>query len=89
MKTYIVQVYSDDRCCDTWAAYSEKEQEELEDAIVMSDEWLDIAADHIANWAEDYEDEDDKWIDLVAPHAEEWAPDTWFKSLPVIWDERK
>lgn len=89
MKTYIVQIYSDERCGDTWAAYSNKEPEELEDAIVMSDEWLDIEADHIASWAHDYEDEDDEWVDLIAPHAERWSPDSWFRTLPVIWDERK
>ena len=60
MKTYIVQVYSDERCGDTWAAYSNKDPEELEDAIVTSDKWLDIEADHISNWAHDYEDEDDE-----------------------------
>lgn len=89
MKTYIVQVYSDERCGDTWAAYSNKDPEELEDAIITSDEWLDIEADHISNWAHDYEDEDDEWVDLIAPHAERWSPDSWFRTLPVIWDERK
>lgn len=89
MKTYIVQVYSDERCGDTWAAYSNKDPEELEDAIIASDEWLDIEADHISNWAYDYEDEDDEWVDLIAPHAERWPPDSWFRTLPIIWDERK
>ena len=89
MKTYIVQIYSDDRCCDTYAAYSNKTSEELEDAIVMSKEWLDIEADYIADWSVEYEDEDEEWMELIAPHAEEWCSDAWFKTLPIIWDERK
>lgn len=89
MKTYIVQIYSDDRCCDTYAAYSNKTLEELEDAIVMSNEWLDIEADYISDWAVEYEDEDEEWMELIAPHAERWSPDSWFRTLPIIWDERK
>ena len=34
-------------------------------------------------------DEDDEWVDLIAPHAERWSPDSWFRTLPIIWDERK
>lgn len=98
IRPWLVEIYSDDRCSDPYAAYADvNDPEELEEIIGTNEELMpDLVADHIANWQDDFDEDDDEWQDMIGPHVTEVTdedmedPDfvRWFKELEVIYDER-
>lgn len=98
MKHYCVEVYSDNRLCDSYQAWSNKDPEELEDAILDSESWDSIYEDHYSNWVSDFdgdeEEEIDEWASCIGPHVTDFeveseSDEQWLSSLPMIWDERE
>lgn len=94
MNKFIVEVYGDDdRMCDTYRAYANGSEEEVEDKIIKDDYWDSIREWHIEDFSycfDDSEEEDREiWEEMIAPHCEQVEKeDDYFNSLPIIYDER-
>lgn len=98
IRPWLVEIYADDRCSNPYAAYAEGTADDVEEAIGTSEELIaDLVDDYIAEWADDFEDDDpEEWQAMIGPHATEVTdedledPDfvAWFNSLEVIYDER-
>lgn len=99
IKPWIVEIYSDPRCSDAYAAYASCSSEsELEEQIGTNEELMLYLIDaHIGEW-DTYieEDEYEEWQCSIGPHAHlvedkdmnDEAYMKWFNSLEVIYDER-
>lgn len=95
MRQYLVEVYSDDRCSESYQAWADVPDEEtLETRIICSPSWDVIASDHYFTWKDDFEeDELEEFEETIAPHVSDWHPENtreqqYLDSLPVIYDER-
>lgn len=79
--------------CDTYRAYANGSEEEVEDKIIKDDYWDSIREWHIEDFSycfDDSEEEDREiWEEMIAPHCEQVEKeDDYFNSLPIIYDER-
>ena len=79
--------------CDTYRAYANGSEEEVEDKIILDDYWDSVREWHIENFSycfDDSEEEDREiWEEMIAPHCEQVEKeDDYFNSLPIIYDER-
>lgn len=90
MKSYLIVVFSDDREPLEYGAYSEKNEDELEEYILNSSLWRDLYDDYIDAWLvdQDFEDEDEEeeWYDNITLKIEELDN---IDGLAIIIDERK
>ena len=99
IRPWLVEIYADDRCSNAYVAYADCEStDELEELIGTMEELMpDLVDEYIAEWSDDFEDDDDEWIDMIAPHVTEVTdedledPDfvRWLNNLEVIYDERE
>lgn len=90
MKSYIIEIYSDDREPSEYGAYSEMNEDELEEYILNSSLWRDLYDDYIDTWLanQDFEDEDEEeeWYDNITLRIIEFDN---IDELTIIVDERK
>lgn len=99
IRPWLVEIYADDRCSNAYVAYADCESaDELEELIGTMEELMpDLVDEYIAEWSDDFEEDDDEWIDMIAPHVTEVTdedledPDfvRWLNDLEVIYDERE
>ena len=98
IRPWVIEVYSDPRMSDVYAAYAEGNEDDVEEIIGTAEEtWQYLLDAHIGEW-DSYveEDEYEDWICDIGPHAkeiteEEWNDvefRKWFDNLEVIYDER-
>ena len=100
LNAFLVEIYSDDRMCDDYRAYSSIEDpDELEELIGTSEEIMADAVDsHIGNWDDGVnieEDEYEEWESMIAPHVKKLSNEEfndeeymeWFNNLPIIYEE--
>lgn len=89
MKSYIIEIYSDDRESSEYGAYSEMNEDELEEYILNSPLWRDLYDDYIDSWLanQDFEDEDEEeeWYDNITLKIVEFDN---IDGLTIIVDER-
>ena len=101
IKPFIIEIYSDERMSDSYAAYASGTEDDVEEAIGTSEELISYLVDqHISNWwAEnefDYEEDYEEWEAMIGPHATEVTEEDindpeymkWFNTLEIIYDER-
>ena len=98
IRPWIINVYADDRCTDTYAAYASGTADDVEEIISSNEELITTLVDsHIADWEDSFDEDDEDWMDMIAPHATEVTDEdlensnfvNWFNNLEVIYDERK
>lgn len=90
MKSYIIEVYSDDREPSEYGAYSKMNEDELKEYILNSSLWRDLYDDYIDAWLmdQDFEDEseEEEWYDNITLKIVEFDN---IEGLTIIIDERK
>ena len=90
MKSYLITVYSDFGEHSDYGAYSEMNEEELEDYILTSPLWRELYDDYIDTWLSNQEfgdeDEEREWYDSIRLKIEEYNNLDW---VNIIIDERK
>lgn len=94
MNAFLVklQYQGDDRVEDVYSAYSNIEDEdELEGVIIALPEFDNYETDCIDTWMEEDDDPDDVYVSvkvelLTEEEVKEYG--SWFTSLPIIYDER-
>ena len=89
MKSYIIEVYSDDREPSEYGAYSELNEDELREYILNTPLWVDLYGEYIDTWLanQDFEDEDEEeeWYDNITLKIVEFDN---IDGLTIIVDER-
>lgn len=97
IRPWIINVYADDRCTDTYAAYASGTADDIEEIISSNEELITTLVDsHIADWEDSFDEDDEDWMDMIAPHATEVIDEdledssyvNWFNGLEIIYDER-
>lgn len=101
IKPFVIEIYSDERMSDPYAAYASGTEDDVEEVIGTSEELISYLVDqHISNWwAEnefDYEEDYEEWESMIGPHATEVTEEDindpeymkWFNTLEIIYDER-
>ena len=100
IKPWVVEVYSDERMPDTYAAYASGTADEVEEAIGTAEEVIMYLIDqHVGNWCSEFDDDDEEyeeWESTIGAHVSEVTDDDindteymkWFNNLEVIYDER-
>lgn len=101
VKPFIIEIYSDERMSDTYAAYASGTEDDVEEAIGTAEELIYYLVDqHIGNWGDedqfDGEEDYEEWKSTIGPHATELTEEDindpeymeWFNALEVIYDER-
>ena len=101
IKPFIIEIYSDERMSDPYAAYASGTEDDVEEAIGTSEELISYLVDqHIGNWMceDEFDNEEDyeEWEAMIGPHATELTEEDmndpeymeWFNALEVIYDER-
>ena len=100
IRPWLVEVYSDERCSDSYAAYSRCScSDELENIISNSDKIMGYVIDaHVGEWSSEFSDDEEyeEWESTIGAHVSEVSEDDmedphymkWFNSLEVIYDER-
>ena len=97
IRPWIINVYADDRCTDTYAAYASGTADDVEEIIGSNEELITTLVDsHIADWEDSFDEDDEDWIYMIAPHATEVTDEdledssyvNWFNGLEIIYDER-
>lgn len=101
IRPWLVEVYSDERCSDSYAAYSSCiYSDELEDIISNSDKIMGYVIDaHVGEWGSEFSDDEEEyeeWESTIGVHVSQISKDDiedpcymkWFNSLEVIYDER-
>ena len=99
IKPWVVEVYSDERMPDTYAAYASGTADEVEEAIGTAEEVMMYLIDqHVGNWCAEFDDDEEyeEWESTIGAHVSEVTDDDindteymeWFNNLEVIYDER-
>ena len=97
IRPWIIDVYADDRCTDTYAAYASGTADDVEEIISSNEELISTLVDsYIGDWEDCFDEDDEDWMDMIAPHATEVTDEdlensnfvNWFNDLEVIYDER-
>lgn len=99
IRPWVVEVYSDERMSDTYAAYASGTADEVEEAIGTAEEVMMYLIDqHIGNWYAEFDDDEEyeEWESTIGAHVSEVTDDDindaeymeWFNNLEVIYDER-
>lgn len=101
VKPFIIEIYSDERMSDTYAAYASGTEDDIEEVIGTSEELISYLVDqYIGNWGfeDQFDDEEDyeEWEAMIGPHATEVTEEDindpeymkWFNTLEIIYDER-
>ena len=97
IRPWIINVYADDRCTDTYAAYASGTADDVEEIIGSNEELITTLVDsYIADWEDSFDEDDEDWIDMIALHATEVTDEdledssyvNWFNGLEIIYDER-
>ena len=97
IRPWIINVYVDDRCTDTYAAYASGTADDVEEIIGSNEELITTLVDsHIVDWEDSFDEDDEDWIDMIAPQATEVTDEdledssyvNWFNGLEIIYDER-
>ena len=97
IRPWIINVYADDRCTDTYVAYASGTADDVEEIISSNEELISTLVDsYIGDWEDCFDEDDEDWMDMIAPHATEVTDEdlenssfvNWFNDLEVIYDER-
>lgn len=97
IRPWIINVYADDRCTDTYAAYASGAADDVEEIIGSNEELITTLVDsYIADWEDSFNEDDEDWMDMIAPHATEVTDEdledssyvNWLNGLEIIYDER-
>ena len=97
IRPWIINVYADDRCTNTYAAYASGTADDVEEIIGSNEELITTLVDsYIADWEDSFDEDDEDWIDMIASHATEVTDEdledssyvNWFNGLEIIYDER-
>lgn len=97
IRPWIINVYADDRCTDTYAAYASGTADDVEESIGSNKELITTLVDsYIADWEDSFDEDDEDWMDMIAPHAtkvtdedlEDSSYVNWLNGLEIIYDER-
>ena len=97
IRPWIINVYADDRCTDTYAAYASGTADDVEEIIGSNEELITTLVDsYIADWEDSFDEDDEDWMYMIAPHATEVTDEdledssyvNWFNGLEIIYDER-
>lgn len=97
IRPWIINVYADDRCTDTYAAYASGTADDVEEIIGSNEELITTLVDsYIADWEDNFDEDDEDWMYMIAPHATEVTDEdledssyvNWLNGLEIIYDER-
>lgn len=97
IRPWIINVYADDRCTDTYAAYASGTADDVEEIIGSNEELITTLVDsYIADWEDSFDEDDEDWMYMIAPHATEVTDEdledssyvNWLNGLEIIYDER-
>lgn len=97
IRPWIINVYADDRCTDTYTAYASGTADDVEEIIGSNEELITTLVDsYIADWEDSFDEDDEDWMYMIAPHATEVTDEdledssyvNWLNGLEIIYDER-